>query len=142
MTTGAYIVYLGKQPVSWCSRKLKGVARSSTEAEYRALTEDASEIKWITSLLSELSLHSTSTPTMFSDNIGATYLSANPVFHSRMKYLALDYHFVREQVQEGVFHVPHIYSADQLADALTKPLPQSRFTDLTIKIGLCGRRPS
>lgn len=140
-STGAYIVYLGKQPVLWCSRKLKGVARSSTEAEYRALIEAASEIKWITSLLSELGVNSASTPTLFCDNIGETYLSANPVFHSRMKHLALDYHFVREQVQGGVLRVSHICLADQLADALTKPLPRARFTDLAVKVGLRNRRP-
>lgn len=111
-STSAYIVYLGKQPVSWSSRKLKGVARSSTEAEYRSLTVAASEVKWLLSLLSELVIRSTSTPTIFGDNIGATYFSANPIFHSRMKHLALDYHFVREQVQEGVLRISHICSAD------------------------------
>lgn len=141
-STGAYIVYLGKQPISWSSRKLKGVARSSTEAEYRALAEAASEVKWISSLLTELGIKSSTTPTVFCDNIGATYLSANPVFHSRMKHLALDYHFVREQVHNGTLRVSHICSADQLADALTKPLPRARFTDLTVKIGLRGRSPS
>lgn len=56
-STGAYIVYLGKQLVSWCSCNLKRVARSLTEAEYRALTHAASEVKWITSLIYELCLH-------------------------------------------------------------------------------------
>ncbi|KAG7564506.1 Ribonuclease H-like superfamily [Arabidopsis suecica] len=141
-STGAYIVYLGKQPISWASRKLKGVARSSTEAEYQALTAAASEVKWLSSLLVELGIKSITTLTIFCDNIGATYLSANPVFHSRMKHLALDYHFVREQVQARTLRVSHICSADQLADALTKPLPRARFTDLAVKIGLRGRSSS
>lgn len=98
-STGAYIVYLGKQPVSWAAKKQTGVARSSTEAEYRALTEAASEVKWFHSLMSNLGFSSPSTPVLYCDNIGATYLSANPVFHSRMKHLALDYHFLKEQVQ-------------------------------------------
>ncbi|KAG7552793.1 Integrase catalytic core [Arabidopsis thaliana x Arabidopsis arenosa] len=55
-STGAYIVYLGKQPISWCSKKLKGVARSSTEAEYRSVALTASEVKWITSLMTELGI--------------------------------------------------------------------------------------
>ena len=37
--------------------------------------------------------------TLFSNNLGATYLSANLVFHSHMKRLAINYHFVRELVQ-------------------------------------------
>lgn len=98
-STGAYIVYLGKQPISWSSKKMKGVARSSTEAEYRSLTATAAEVMWIAHLLRELRFPLTATPTLYCDNIGATYLAANPVFHSRMKHLALDYHFVRGATQ-------------------------------------------
>ena len=61
-------------------------------------------------------------PTLFSDNLGATYLSANPVFHSRMKHLAIDYHFVRDLVQSSDLRVVHLSTCDQLIDALTKPL--------------------
>ena len=50
------------------------------------------------SLLSKLLAPVQLPPTLFSDNLSATYLSANPVFHSRMKYLAIDYHFVRDLV--------------------------------------------
>lgn len=39
-----------------------------------------------------------------------------------MKHLALDFHFVREKVQQGTLRVQHIVGDDQLADALTKPL--------------------
>ncbi|KAG7589765.1 GAG-pre-integrase domain [Arabidopsis suecica] len=141
-STGAYIVYLGKQPISWCSKKLKGVARSSTEAEYRSVAITASEVKWLVSLMAELGIPLVSTPTIFCDNVGATYLCANPVFHSRMKHLALDYHFVREQVQSNKLRVSHITSADQLADALTKPLPRTRFHYLATKIGLSTYVPT
>lgn len=142
LSIGAYIVYLGNQLVSWSSKKRSGVARSSTEAEYRALTEAASKVKWVISLMTEIGLHSTIMPTIYCDNIGATYLSANPVFHLRMKHLSLDYHFVREQVQAKTLRVSHISSADQLADALTKPLPRTRFVEFTSKIGLSSQRPS
>lgn len=81
-------------------------------------------------------------PAIYCDNIGATYLAANPVFHSRMKHLALDYHFVRHQVQNKNLRVSYVASADQLADALTKPLQRSRFQNLCIKIGLVNGGPS
>lgn len=138
-STGAYIVYIGRHPVAWSSKKQTGVARSSTEAEYRSLANTAAEVSWITALLMELGIKVSTTPTIYCDNIGANYLAANPVFHSRMKHIALDYHFVRGYIQSGQLRVSHINSADQLADALTKPLPHARFDNLTVKAGLFSR---
>ncbi|CAA7057458.1 unnamed protein product [Microthlaspi erraticum] len=139
-STSAYVVYLGSHPVAWSSKKQTGVARSSTEAEYRALASTTSEIFWTMSLLSELGITNTTTPVIYCDNIGATYLAANPVFHSRMKHITLDYHFVRQFVQGGQLRVTHVTSDDQLANALTKPLPRTRFQSLTV--GLSNGRPS
>lgn len=53
-----------------------------------------------------------------------------------MKHVALDYHFVCEKVADGSLKVFHINSADQLADALTKPLNRSHFVRLRSKIGV------
>ncbi|KAL6505058.1 hypothetical protein OROGR_024875 [Orobanche gracilis] len=137
-TTG-YIVYLGSNPIAWSSKRQPTLARSSTEAEFRAVASTTTEVQWLVSLLSELGYNSTVTPTIFCDNLSATHYSANPVFHSRMKHLALDFHFVREKVQEGSLRVTHIKGDDQLADALTKPLLKHRYHTLLSKIGLLSR---
>lgn len=142
ISTNGYIVYLGNTPISWSSKKQKGVARSSTEAEYRSVANAASELAWVSSLLSELGIPLQPTPVIYCDNIGATYLCANPVFHSRMKHIALDYHFVRNKVQAKELRVAHISTKDQLADALTKPLPRPVFQHLTVKIGVTPVPPS
>lgn len=134
-TTG-YIVYLGSNPISWSSKRQSTLARSSTEAEFRAVASTTTEVQSLKSLLSELGFSSTTTPTIYCDNLSATSYSANPIFHSRMKHLALDFHFVREKVQEGSLRVQHIAGDDQLADALTKPLLRPRFHYLLSKIGL------
>lgn len=54
--TTAYIVFLGENPISWRSLKQNGVARSSTDAGYRALASAASEVGWIVHLFEELNL--------------------------------------------------------------------------------------
>lgn len=124
VSTNAYIVYLGRNPVSWSSKKQRGVACSSTEAKYRAVANTSFEVRWLCSLLPELGITLSSAPVIYCDNIGATYLCANPVFHSRMKHVALDYHFIHDQVQAGILRVSHVSTHDQLDDSLTKPLPR------------------
>lgn len=142
VSTNPYIIYLGQQPISWSSKKQKTVARSSIESEYRAVANASSEISWIASLLTELAFSLPTSPVIYCNNVGATYLCANSVFHSRMKHVALDYHFIRNQVQNGTLRVSHVSTKDQLADALTKPLPRLSFVDLTSKIGLAKAPPS
>ncbi|RVX13659.1 Retrovirus-related Pol polyprotein from transposon RE1 [Vitis vinifera] len=138
-STSAYIIYLGHNPISWSSKKQRNVARSSTEAEYRSVASTAAEIRWIYSLLTELGVTLPQQPVIYCDNVGATHLCSNPVFHSRMKHVALDYHFIREQVQNGLLRVSHISASDQLANALTKPLARPQFGSLKAKIGLAPR---
>ena len=53
------------------------------------------EVIWVESLLDELGVSHPETACLWCDNLGATYLSANPVFHARTKH---DFHFVRERV--------------------------------------------
>ncbi|KAL4591551.1 hypothetical protein LXL04_004520 [Taraxacum kok-saghyz] len=137
-TTG-YIVYLGSNPIAWTSKRQLTLARSSTEAEFRAVASTTTEVQWVLSLLTELGYKPTVTPTIYCNNLSATHYSANPVFHSRMKHLALDFHFVRENVQAGSLRVTYINGDDQLADALTKPLLKQRFHELLSKIGLLSR---
>ncbi|OIT34754.1 retrovirus-related pol polyprotein from transposon tnt 1-94, partial [Nicotiana attenuata] len=126
-STLGYILYLGQNPISWSSKKQRTVARSSTEAEYRAIASALAEVNWVQKLLAELHVQLPDAPTIFCDNVDATYLCQNPVLHSRMKHIEVDFHFVRDQVQRKEVLVRHLHSADQLADTLTKPLPRLLF---------------
>lgn len=44
-----------------------------------------------------------------------------------MKHIALDYHFVRRQIQNHALRVKYVSTHDQLADGLTKPLSRTQF---------------
>ena len=76
---------------------------------------------------------------IYCDNVGATNLCSNPIFHLRMKHVSLDYHFIHEQVQNGLLWVAHVSSIDQLVDSLIKPLLCQQFQFLKTKIGLSSR---
>ncbi|XP_019190817.1 PREDICTED: uncharacterized protein LOC109185294 [Ipomoea nil] len=89
-STSGFAVYLGCNLVSWVCRKQRMVARSSTEAEYKGLVDVAAEVTWIVSLLAEIGLPVSSPPTLWCDNLRATYMCANPVFHARTKHVEVD----------------------------------------------------
>ena len=75
---------------------------------------------WVDSLLIELGVPQQRVPILWCDNLGATYLTANPVFHARTKHIEIDFHFVHERVADGALQVRFISSNDQLADVFTK----------------------
>ena len=125
-TTG-FIVYLGACPVSWQSKKQGTVSRSSTEAEYRSLANTAAEISWIRHLLCDLQVRIPYAPLLKCDNMSALALASNPVFHSRIKHLDNDFHFVRERVQHNDLKLEYVSTKEQTTDILTKGLPSPLF---------------
>ncbi|GJV30830.1 nucleotide-binding alpha-beta plait domain-containing protein [Tanacetum coccineum] len=70
------------------------------EAEYKALADNVAELTWLQALLHELGICLSSTPILWCDNLGATYLSTNPIFHARTKHVEIDYYFVWEKVAQ------------------------------------------
>ena len=124
-STSANIVYLGRNHISWSSKKQCIVARSFTKVKYRSVATTASELHWVCSLLTELSIYVSHSPMIYCDNVGRTHLCSNSIFHSRMKHVAIDFQFIHEQVQSGVLRVAHVSSEDQLVDAFTKSLSRT-----------------
>ncbi|GAB2284291.1 hypothetical protein Dimus_039660 [Dionaea muscipula] len=82
-STSAYVVFYGGNPIFWSSRKQRTIARSSTEVEYRALAQTASEVIWLSQLFHEIGYVPKGPPKLLYDNLGATQLSLHPVLHSR-----------------------------------------------------------
>lgn len=135
-STGGFAVYLGRNLISWRARKQATVSRSSTEAEYKSLADATAEIIWVQAVLQELGVSSSRTACLWCDNLGATYLTANPVFHGRTKHVEVDYHFVRERVASKLLEIRFIASNDQVADGFTKPLTLSKLRSFQYKLNL------
>ena len=87
---------------------------------------------WLRGLLHKLGFPLKAAPLLLCDNLSATHLSFNPVQHSRMKHIQIDFHFVRDLVQHGSLQVQHVHTQDQL----TKSLSRQRTEMLRYKIGL------
>jgi hypothetical protein len=86
----ADIIFFNTTLVSWKSGKQWTVARSSTKAEYKALVDDTAEVFWLHYLLSDLYFSHNSVTTIWYENLGATYLFVNPIFHDHTKHVEVD----------------------------------------------------
>lgn len=133
-STGGYCVLYGKNLISWSSKKQTTIARSSMEAEYKALAHATCELLWLHALLSKFGIFLPKPPLLDCDNLDATYLSVNPVMHSRMKHVDIDYHFLQDEIQAKSLQISFLSSKDQLANILTKPLSTSRFYTLRLSL--------
>jgi hypothetical protein len=87
-------------------------------------------------MLRELGVHQSRSPIFWCDNLGVTYLSANPVFHARTKHIEVDFHFVRKKVALGALDVRFIATSDQLADMFTKPVTHQLLTRFCSNLNL------
>jgi hypothetical protein len=87
------------------------------------LADATTELIWTEALLHELGVRLKKKPCLWCDNLGATYLSANPIFHARTKHIEIDFHFVRQWVANKKLDIRFISSKDQVADGFAKALP-------------------
>ena len=134
-TSGYLFKFLGG-PISWCSKKQPVVALSTCEAEYIAGALTACQAVWILNLLQDLKIKVNKPLKLMIDNKSAINLAKNPVLHGRSKHIETKYHFLRNQVQNGVLEVVHCSTQKQLADVMTKAIKTDQFLRLRDGIGV------
>ena len=139
-TTG-YCFLLGSSLISWRSKKQSVVARSSTEAEYRALADATSELLWLRWLLADMGAPQTTSTPIHCDNRSAIHIAHNDVFHERTKHIEIDCHLIRHHLQQSALHLLSVSSEDQLADVFTKSHPPGRLRDLVSKLKMASSSP-
>ena len=73
---------------------------------------------------------------LYCDNKAAIDIANNPVHHDRTKHVEIDRHFIKEKLDGGIICLPNVKSASQVADILTKGLPEKLFSAFCSKMGL------
>ncbi|GJY31602.1 copia protein [Tanacetum coccineum] len=134
-STSGSAQFLGDKLVSWSSKKQKCTAISSTKAEYIALSGYCAQILWMRSQLTDYGFQFNKIP-LYCDNKSEIALCCNNVQHSRAKQIDVRYHFIKEQVDNGIVELYFVRTEYQLADIYTKPLPRERFNFLIEKLGI------
>ncbi|GJS81422.1 retrovirus-related pol polyprotein from transposon TNT 1-94 [Tanacetum coccineum] len=113
-STSGCMQLLGDRLVSWSSKRQKSVAISSTKAEYIAMSGCCAQILWMRSQLTDYGLG----------------FNKIPIFH-----------FIKEQVENGVVELYFVNTEYQLADIFTKALCRERIEFLINKLGMRSFTP-
>jgi hypothetical protein len=124
-TTG-YVFIIAGGAVSWVSKLQTVVALSTTEAEYMAATQACKEAIWMKKLMEELG-YKQDNILLYCDSQSALHIARNPAFHSRTKHIDVQYHFVREVVEDGSVDFQKVHTKENPADALTKPVNTDKY---------------
>lgn len=77
----AWFIQLCGSHVSWRTRNRTLLSLSSTEVEYRAMTDTVSEVIWLQALLGSLGVDCSDSVPLRCHSMSAFYLSKNPIFH-------------------------------------------------------------
>ena len=136
-TTG-YCTFLGGNLVTWRSKKQSVVARSSAEAEFRAMAQGICELLWLKIILEDLKIKREEPMRLFCDNKSAISIAHNPVQHDRTKHIEIDRHFIKEKLDSGLICTPYVPTQGQLADILTKGLGSTAFEGIIFKLGMAN----
>lgn len=128
-TTG-YIIRVFGNVIYWKSRKQGSVTKSSTAAEYVALSDSVSEIRVIFNLLKDFKIRPNKPVNIYEDNSGAIAIAKFGNLTKNSKYIEVHYHFVNECYEKGIIEIVKVESENNVADILTKALGRNKFETL------------
>ena len=74
--------------------------------------------------------------TLYYDNTSAINISKNLVMHTKTKYIAIKYHYVRELVQDKEVKMEYVNTREKIVDIFTKALPKDAHEYLRGKLGV------
>ncbi|GJY72954.1 retrovirus-related pol polyprotein from transposon TNT 1-94 [Tanacetum coccineum] len=113
-STSSSAQFLGDRLVSWSSKKQKSTAISTIEAKYITLSGCCAQILWMRSQVTDYGFAFSKIPL---------------------------YHFIKEQVENGVVELYFVKIEYQLADIFTKALAHERFEFLLNRLGMKSMSP-
>lgn len=96
------------------------------------------EIAWLRSLLKDIGCQQDRPTALLCDNQSAIRLVRNPELHQRTKRIDVKFHNIRSMQEEGAVDVTYVETTSQLADGLTKPLNEPKFSKFKFYVGMCS----
>jgi hypothetical protein len=133
--TGA-VITLGKGAVIVKSSKQKLVAKSSTESELIALSDEFSSVLWTKNFLGpDGQGYKIGPAKVFEDNMSAISLAEKGRSTSgRTRHIDIRYFFIKDRIDSGEIEIEHKGTSEMIADMLTKPLQGELFRKMRAKL--------
>ncbi len=130
-----WIVFYAGCPVIWASKLQTQVVLSNTEAEFIAMSQLLQDVLPIMFLVQEICKKGFQVICtkpyiyckVFEDNSGALEPARLPKLCPRTKHINVCYHHFPEHVRNGFVKIFPVGTENQIADALTKAIPQNNF---------------
>jgi hypothetical protein len=131
-------------PIIWASQLQPEIAQSVTESAYISLSQELRQtiplMRLVKEIQEKLDLPMETIPKvhckLFEDNSGAVELANVPKMRPRTKHINAKYHHFRKYVAEKTIQVLKVATLNQLADILTKNLPETLF--IKFRKIICG----
>eukprot|EP00253_Pinus_taeda_P018824 PITA_18824 len=125
--TSGYVFNLFGGAVSWMSKKQSIVALLTIEVEYMAATHESKEAVWLQRLCSSMGLVQEAIRIDY-DSQSAIYLEKNPAYHSKTKHIDVQYHFVRDIIEDKNVLLVKVDTLKNIAYALKKSVSSEKFS--------------
>ena len=109
------------------SKRQSVVALSTTEVEYISTTHASKEEIWLQRLCSSMGLVQKAIR-IDCDRQSAIFLAKNPSYHSKSKHIDVQYHFVRDMVEDKRVLLVKVDTLKNVADLLTKSISTQKFS--------------
>jgi len=126
-STSGYVFNLFEREISWMRKIQVVVELSIAEAEYMAATHASKEAIWLQRSCSSIGL--VKQPMRLDcDSQSAIFLAKNPTYHLKTKHIDVQYHFVRDMVEEKKMLLENVDTLKNVADSLTNSLSIGKFS--------------
>ena len=130
-----YVFTLSGCTISWKATLQSTIALSTTEAEYMVATEAVKESIWLKGLVSDLGLKQGDT-IVFCDSQSVIHLTKNQMYYERTKHIDVKFHFILDNVSQGIIAVIKVATVDNPTDMMTKLVPLNKFKHCLDFIGV------
>jgi hypothetical protein len=132
-SVGGFVFSLNGGIIDYACKRFHKTASSTLVAEWYAADAAAKNALAIRNFLIELNLLKKNSKgeipaiPIFEDNNGCISFANNAIGRSKVKHLALKYHFLKDEVETGTLKLYKVSTDHNIADIFTKALPKPRF---------------